>query len=83
MIQKPRLNVDEKISAKAIGTLLALARFRKGLSQYEVGKKVGLTQQTISRYEKGMIPLADFFRVCQACGVKVKLVEYGETGGAE
>jgi transcriptional regulator with XRE-family HTH domain len=42
-----------------IGQKLRQKRNELGLSQAELGRRVGTTQNTISRYELGLIPIAD------------------------
>jgi HTH-type transcriptional regulator/antitoxin HipB len=40
-------------TAKQIGAIVRRARRKAGLTQTELGKKIGLRQATISRLEKG------------------------------
>lgn len=45
-----------------VAVSIKIARERAGYSQIDFGKKLGITQQSISRYEKGLvIPSADKF----------------------
>lgn len=41
------------LSPESLGAALRMERKKKGLSQTEVGKTVGIDQPTISRVEKG------------------------------
>ncbi|MCP4215120.1 MAG: type II toxin-antitoxin system HicB family antitoxin [bacterium] len=52
-----------KINRKLqVAVSIKIARENAGYSQQDIGKKLGLTQQSISRYEKGLvIPAADKF----------------------
>ena len=46
-----------------------------GLSQKELSKKIGVTQQQYSRYEVGInkITLEMYLKILNTCGYKVKL----------
>ncbi len=46
-----------------------------GLSQKELAKKIGVTQQQYSRYEVGInkITLEVYIKIINTCGYKIKL----------
>ncbi len=50
-------------------------RKSSGLSQKELAKKIGVTQQQYSRYEVGInkITLEMYLKILNTCGYKVKL----------
>ncbi len=52
-----------KINRKLqVAVSIKIAREKAGYSQLDIGRKLGITQQSISRYEKGLvIPAADKF----------------------
>ena len=53
------VNIDKKLQ---VAVSIKIAREKAGYSQKDFGKKLGMTQQSISRYEKGIIiPSADKF----------------------
>ncbi len=53
------VNIDRKLQ---VAVSIKIAREKSGVSQREFGKQLGLTQQSISRYERGIIiPTADKF----------------------
>jgi len=47
-------NKNNKIDSEYIGQIISDARKDSGLSQVELGKKLGLDKRTISAYEKGI-----------------------------
>ena len=55
---------------------LKAARSKSGLTQGDVGKALGVSQPTISRYEKGLenITLRDFVSFALACNQRTTLV---------
>lgn len=53
------IKIDRKLQ---VAVSIKIAREKAGYTQRDFGKKLGLTQQSISRYEKGLIiPAADKF----------------------
>lgn len=53
------VKIDRKFQ---VAVSIKIARERAGYSQSDIGKKLGITQQSISRYEKALvIPSADKF----------------------
>ena len=53
------VNIDKKLQ---VAVSIKIAREKAGYSQKDFGKKPGMTQQCISRYERGIIiPSADKF----------------------
>ena len=53
------VNIDKKLQ---VAVSIKIAREKAGYSQKDFGKKLGMTQQSISRYERGIIiPSADKF----------------------
>ncbi|MCK5056347.1 MAG: type II toxin-antitoxin system HicB family antitoxin [Candidatus Aminicenantes bacterium] len=53
------VKIDRKLQ---VAVSIKIAREQAGYSQRDIGKKLGITQQSISRYEKGVvIPSADKF----------------------
>lgn len=58
-------------SQKIIGDRIKAARNMRGVSQKELGKKIGLTQQGISFYEQGIRPIRidTLLRIAEECEV--------------
>lgn len=58
----------------AIGLRLRSRRLELGLSQTELGAKIGVTFQQIQKYEKGMNRVGGgrLFRCCEALGVQAE-----------
>jgi len=53
------VNIEKKLQ---VAVSIKIAREKAGYSQKDFGKKLGMTQQSISRYERGIIiPSADKF----------------------
>ena len=53
------VKIDRKLQ---VAVSIKIAREKAGYSQREIGKKLGMSQQSISRYEKALIiPSADTF----------------------
>ncbi len=53
------VNIEKKLQ---VAISIKIAREKAGYSQKDFGKKLGMTQQSISRYERGtIIPSADRF----------------------
>lgn len=52
-------------------TPLMLARIRKGLTQAQLGKKLGVKQSTISSWERNInsMTFGDVQRVCNVLGI--------------
>jgi transcriptional regulator with XRE-family HTH domain len=57
-----------------IGKRLKSIRLQAGLSQRELAEKVGISAQTISKYERGLDTpgSADLIRLAKAFGVRVE-----------
>jgi transcriptional regulator with XRE-family HTH domain len=66
----------ETLSRLDTGGLIRQARSLAGLSQSELGARVGTTQPVVSRWERGSeVPRIDALaRVLQACGFEADLV---------
>lgn len=52
-----------------LGAAVRRARNAKGLSQSELAKAIGATQEWISRLENGRLPNPGFANIMQACSV--------------
>ena len=63
------------LAPMAIGKEIKMARVEKDLSQKELGKLVGCTQQDIYRYEKGLsIPIGNRLqKIAEVLGKEWKL----------
>lgn len=59
---------------KLIGNRLKMARHRAGLNLRDLGKKIGISAQAISKYERGLnVPGSDILlRLSEALGVKAE-----------
>ena len=69
-------------TAKQIGAIIRRARRNAGLTQTELGKRIGLRQATISKLEKGepatqLITLLD---ALTALGLEIIIDERGKRG---
>ncbi len=64
----------EDINQK-IGKRIKDTRIGKKLSREQIARRVGVTQQTIEKYEKGLvnIPFIRLVQVCNAMGVCITL----------
>jgi transcriptional regulator with XRE-family HTH domain len=64
--------MDKEKIAERIGRNVFLLRRQAGLSQGELGKKVGMAQPNVSTLERGrMLPsMEKFIRLCQALEVR-------------
>jgi len=75
------------VSEQTLGYLLKDARVRRGLTQAETGRSVGLDQTVISRIENGRHALRvdTLFRILGALGYELLLQPHeegtGEKGG--
>lgn len=70
--------MNQKIlSPEGLGAALRKERNRKGLSQTDVGKSVGIDQPTVSRVEKGNpgTELGTLFRLLAALGLELVIQE--------
>lgn len=58
------------ISAAAVGANIAAARIRHGMSQRELGDKLGVDQSTVSYWETGTneVTLTKLVRIADAMG---------------
>jgi transcriptional regulator with XRE-family HTH domain len=68
---------------KEMGSRLTAARKHEGLSQVQLAKRVGVSQQIIANYETGSrhIPVGRLVRICDALGVGIAdVVGRSETG---
>lgn len=67
---------------KPFGDNLAKARKKAGLSQEELAEKMGLTRQTISKWETGASApdVEELQRLCQALSASVEELICGEAG---
>ena len=68
---------------KEMGSRLTAARKHEGLSQVQLAKLVGVSQQIIANYEIGSrhIPVGRLVRICDILGVGIAdVVGRGETG---
>ncbi|HEX7076080.1 MAG TPA: helix-turn-helix domain-containing protein [Hyphomicrobiaceae bacterium] len=68
-------------TAKQIGAIVRRARRNVGLTQADLGKRVGLRQATISRLEKGEeeTKLGTLLDVLSALGLEITIARRGKT----
>jgi transcriptional regulator with XRE-family HTH domain len=68
-------NKDESI-LKAVGERLQKLRIQKGMTQEQLAEAIGVQPETVSRYERGAIPLSlsQLFQISEALGVGVDLL---------
>lgn len=61
---------------KHVGELLKQARKKKGLTQKEVGQRLGIAEATYNRYEKGNqnLTLETLEKVAIAIGVDLRIL---------
>ena len=66
-------------TAKQIGVIIRRARRKAGLTQTELGKKIGLRQATISKLEKGepATQISTLLDALTALGLEVVIDERG------
>lgn len=64
------MNINERV-----GIRIKKARLNKKLSREQVARRVGISQQAIEKYEKGLrnIPFIQLVRVCNAMGICITL----------
>lgn len=62
-------------SAKDLGCVLKMRRKKLGLTQIEAGKKINLTQKTVSNIENGRpgVQLETLFRLMSALNLEIHL----------
>lgn len=66
---------DEEKEFLALTLAMHEARKKAGLSQADIAEKAHLTQQQVSKIEKGLdCNITTFLKVCKAVGFKVELV---------
>jgi HTH-type transcriptional regulator/antitoxin HipB len=68
-------------TAKQIGAIIRRARRNAGLTQTDLGKRIGLRQATISRLEKGEeeTKLSTLLAVLSALGLEIIIDKRGRT----
>jgi len=68
-------------TAKQLGAIMRRERRNRGLTQAELGKKIGLRQATISKLEAGepATQLRTLLDVLAAMGLEIIIDERGET----
>lgn len=68
-------------TAKQIGAIIRRARRNAGLTQTDLGKRIGLRQATISRLEKGEdeTRLSTLLDVLSALGLEITIDKRGKT----
>lgn len=67
-------NVKKEIEAYHVGEALKMARMAQGLTQEEVGERMGIHRAQVCRMESGKsITFASMMRVFRALGVEVAL----------
>jgi DNA-binding XRE family transcriptional regulator len=65
---------DEEKELIALSLAMHEARKKAGLSQAEIAEKAHLTQQQVSKIEKGLdCNITTFLKVCKAAGFKLAL----------
>jgi HTH-type transcriptional regulator/antitoxin HipB len=72
-------------TAKQIGAIIRRARRKAGLTQAELGQRVGLRQATISTLEKGepATRLSTLFDVLAALGLEIIIDKRGRASGKD
>lgn len=67
-------NINEKECHQAFGKYIKTARERKGLSQIDASRILGVSQSYLSRIESGErdIDLAFSFKICDVMGVDIR-----------
>lgn len=70
-------------SAKAIGERVTLLREITALTQGQFAKQIGVSQGTVSAFEKGSRPpgLKAGHKICDAFGVTLDYIYRGDTSG--
>ena len=65
--------IDQKTYLNKLGQRLATLRKEQGLTQQQLGKAAGVTQQVIAEYEAGYrnIPVYRLAKLAEALGVKI------------
>ena len=74
--------VDTGDLGRQIGRAIAHARQRRGLTQEQVAEKLGVEQETVSRFERGVVlpPLGRLAELAEALSVPMtQLVRAGST----
>lgn len=64
------------MSPQKIGKIICEERKRQGLTQEELARKAGVTRQTLSKIERGGLPMVSmvhFFRILMALGLEVEV----------
>ena len=80
------LELKPGLDPREIGQLLRRARLRAGLTQSEVGRRMGVVQNTIARLEAGKSPptLATLSKFARAAGYRARFcLEAGVTEASE
>ena len=73
-------NVDEAVHAYKLGEAIRQARLSQNLTQEQLGEKIGVQKDQISRLERGKsISLSSITRVFKAMGIPLSL-EMGKIG---
>ncbi|GMV27623.1 MAG: hypothetical protein AMXMBFR58_36540 [Phycisphaerae bacterium] len=54
----PRITHQDRRILEAVGERVRAARLQRGLSQEQLAEKLGITPETVSRYETGGLPLS-------------------------
>jgi HTH-type transcriptional regulator/antitoxin HipB len=69
-------------TAKQIGAIIRRTRRKAGITQTELGKKIGLRQATISRLEKGEdeTKLSTLLDALTALGLEITIDKRGKAG---
>ena len=66
--------ITSQISKNTTGQMIKNMRLRAGLTQQQLGELVGLSDMTISRYEKGKVTpkLNTVLKLSEACGFEIQ-----------
>ena len=61
------------MDVKMFSKKLKIAREAKGYSQKQLGMRVGLSDKSLSMYEKGTVypPISNLFKISEALGVDI------------
>jgi transcriptional regulator with XRE-family HTH domain len=75
--------VDTEDLAKRIGRAIAQARQQRGLTQEQVAERLGVEQETISRFERGAVlpPLARLAELAET--LAVPMADFVRTGSTQ
>ncbi len=70
---------------KKIGIFIALLRRERGITQAELGEKIGVTNKTVSRWENGnyMPDIATMLSLCEEFEISINELLSGQRLGSD